>query len=1596
MIFELGPFRLDTEDNLLFRGSEPLTLGRRAIALLRALVERPGALVTKDALIDAGWPGQVVEESNLTVQIAALRKVLGETPGGDRWIETMPRRGYRFTGPVLVRAASGGTAALAAGARQPASAPRAGAERRQITVLSCELIGPARRAGDVDLEDLREANSAFRQCVEEAVHRHGAFVADHLGNTVLVLFGYPVMREHDAEQAVRAGLGLCATVNTRGDGALAGRQCRVGIATGMAIIGDLTVSGTDTSREIVGDVPNLAIQLRLSAQPGFATIDRDTRRLIGGLFDCRDLGTIDSGGSEPVRIWRVLGESMAVSRFEALRGPALMRLVGREEETALLLRLWSQAAVGAGQVALVAGEAGLGKSRLVVALEERLDGETYFRLRYFCSPHHQDSPLFPFADQLGRAAGFRRDDTPTARLEKLRALLARADLRDEDVVFLVDLLGLPLPDGQSLPNLSPARRKDRVLEALCRQLEGLSRQRPVMVIVEDAHWIDATTRELLGLVVERARKLNVLVIVSYRPEFQPPWTGQPQVTSLALSRLDRRERIALATQVAGKPLPDAIIDQIADRTDGVPLFVEELTKSVLESGLVRLEADRYVMDRPLPALAIPSSLYASLVARLDRPNSANVVAQIGAAIGREFSYELLRAVSELSEDELKRALAQLVASELVIQRGAPPAAVYSFKHALVRDAAYGSLLRGARRQWHGRIGQALEAQSRELTETQPEVLAWHYAEAGLVEKAIAFWTRAGQRSAARSALAEAAAHFQKALDQTALLPQSAAGLRQALEIRSALGAVLRFLKGQASLETRQAYAHMRKLWEQLGAPPELRHVAYGLSMAYAYGGDLAEARQVGEELLRVSRDRDDSAGLILGHSVCGQNCFMSGELQTARLHLERLLALYDPAVHDTLVQQAGSHPLMTQSFFGFTLCSLGWPDQALARSASAIADARRLAHPTSLAVGLALGALQASLVGDHATMEQRANELATVSTEQGLPYYAAWSAIFRGRAKALNGDVAEGIALMREGLAAYRGTGAVIGLPPFIDLLAATCEAAGQIEEARSLLEDAIPLASQTGERWCTAELIRHKGQLLLRQGDAEGAANLYREALAIARQQEARFWELRAAMSLARLHCEQGRPTEARDLLAPIYEWFTEGLSLSDLVEAKALLASLQAIPERGERFTRQPSGPETPALAPAEAPGGASIAVEPGLALPERPSLAILPFQNMSGDLEQEYFADGIVEDITTELSRFRELFVIARTSAFAYKGKAVGVRQIGRELGVRYVLEGSVRKVADKVRITAQLIDAMSGAHLWAERYDSASRDIFLAQDEITASVAGVIEPALARAERQRVLRKPPDRLDAWEAYQRGLWHFHKYGAEDNRTAQTFFRQAIALDPSFAPGHYGYALALYWDSWLYSTRPFDGLERAEHAEARLAVSLDDKDATARAVLATMMCVAGDWEESVFEARAALALNANSAFVKSTLGLVLGRAGYHEEGIHHLRQAMRASPHDPLIWQWLNGVADFQLFSGAYEAALESYRHVVQRRPQFFSPHLYAAAALAYLGRAGEARAALKSAESLFPEQIARRRHRPPWARPEDWKIKTEGLRLAGEGKE
>jgi predicted ATPase/class 3 adenylate cyclase len=1031
-----------------------------------------------------------------------------------------------------------------------------GAERRQLTVMFCDLVGSTALSARLDPEDLREVIAAYHCAVAQVVTGFDGFVSRYMGDGILVYFGYPRAHEDDTERAVRAGLGAIDTVSHL-DVKSVKLQARVGIATGLVVVGDLIGEGSTQEQTVVGETPNLAARLQALAEPDSVVIAAGTRRLVGDLFEYRDLGAVEVKGiAGPVPAWQVLRPSAVESRFEALHGSVLSPLVGRDEEIDLLLRRWARAKAGDGQVVLVSGEPGIGKSRIVAALAQRLQSEPHIQ-RHFCSPYHRDSALFPFIDQLARASGFAREDPPAAKLKKLEALLALAEPPDEDVAFLADLLSLPASERHPLPNLSAQRKKDRTLEALFRQLEGLARQQPVVTVFEDAHWIDPTSREFLDLTVERVGRLPALLIVTFRPEFQPPWIGQPQVSMLVLNRLNRRDRTVLIEQIAGhKALPSDVVAQIVDRTDGVPLFVEELTKSVLESGLLREDRDRYVLDRALQPFAIPTSLHDSLMARLDRLASVRLVAQIGAALGREFSYALLHAVSRLPEDELQTALARLVASELVFQRGTPPEAVYTFKHSLVQDAAHNSLLRRSRQQLHAQIAEALETRSPELMDSQPELFAQHYAEAGLVEKSVACWGKAGHRSVARAAMVEAAAQFQKGLDQLALLPDDRERQRQELEFYSSLSAALRAAKGPTAPETGHAYARARRLWERLGSPSEFVQIPYGQSRYHAHRCEFELAQRLDDDLLRLSHQRNDAAGLILGDLSSGVNLMFAGKFALSRSHLEKALALYDPISHRSLVHQAGIDPhVFSQAYLTNALFCLGFPDQALARNSANILEARRLAHPPSLAAGLAIGVRLLSLVGDDAALDEWVNQLVAVATEQGFPHWQAQGAIYRGWVKVRNGDLAEGMSLLRSGSAAYRASGAELFLPHYIALLAAACEIAEQVDEALSLVDEALQVVERTGERWLAAELNRHKGQLLLRRGRYEAAEELYCKALSIAKEQEAKLWELRAAVSLARLRANRRHHTEARELLASVYGWFTEGFSTSDLKEARAVL---------------------------------------------------------------------------------------------------------------------------------------------------------------------------------------------------------------------------------------------------------------------------------------------------------------------------------------------------------------------------------------------------------------------------------------------------------
>jgi class 3 adenylate cyclase len=653
--------------------------------------------------------------------------------------------------------------------------PQDTAERRQVTVMFSDLVGSTALSARMDPEDLREIISAYQKCVAETVRRFGGFVAKYMGDGVLIYFGYPEAHEYDAERSVRAGLELIAAVTALK--APTPLQTRVGIATGMVVVGDLIGSGEAQERGIVGETPNLAARLQGIAEPNMVVIADGTRKLLGNLFELDDLGAKDLKGiAGPAKAWAALRPASVEGRFEALHGTGLTDLVGREEELELLARRWSGAKTGEGQVVLLSGEAGIGKSRLTAALLERLATEPHTRLRYFCSPQHTDSAFYPFIGQMERAAGLTHDDDPQSKLDKLDAVLAQTGTPKQDAALIADMLLLPNDGRYPALEMTPQQRRQKTLEALTAQLAGLASQHPALMIFEDVHWIDPTSLEALNRTKDRVKTLPVLLIATFRPEFNAPWMGQSRVTSLTLNRLGEGEASTIIARLTGnKELPAEVMAEIVERTDGIPLFVEEMTKAVLEAeseGAVR----RTAAAIPSPARAVPASLHASLMARLDRLGSAKEIAQIGSVIGREFSHALLAAVARKPEVELASALDGLTGAGLLFRQGQPPHMTYLFKHALVQDAAYGTLLREPRRALHARIAETLESQFAEIAENQPELLARHWTEARIIEKSAGMWGKAGQRSLARSALVEAAEQLTRALDQIAALPATSKGL----------------------------------------------------------------------------------------------------------------------------------------------------------------------------------------------------------------------------------------------------------------------------------------------------------------------------------------------------------------------------------------------------------------------------------------------------------------------------------------------------------------------------------------------------------------------------------------------------------------------------------------------------------------------------------------------------------------------------------------------------------------------------------------------------------------------------------------------------
>ncbi len=1032
--------------------------------------------------------------------------------------------------------------------------------------MFCDLVGSTTLSARLDPEDMREIIGVYHRCCVQAITKAGGFVAKYMGDGVLAYFGYPQAHEDDAERAVRGALLLIEAVPSLRTGHEATLQVRIGIATGLVVVGDLIGEGDAQERGVVGDTPNLAARLQGIADPNTVVIADSTRRLLGNLFELEDLGPRDLKGiGRQVRTWAALRPSSMESRFDAMHATGVTALVGRDEESETLHRRWQRATTGEGQVVLLSGEAGIGKSRLTAALLGRLADGPHTRLRSFCSPQRVDSAFHPIIGQMERAAGLAHDDTPQAKLDKLDAMLAQTSTSRQDAALFAEMLSLPNDGRYPALDLIPEQRRQRTLEALISQIEALTRSHPVLMIFEDAHWTDPTSLEVFGRVVDRIATLRVLLIVTFRPEFEPPWIGQPHVTSLTINRLTRRDVGSMIDGVVGnKLLPPSIRQDIIERTDGIPLFVEEMTRAVLEAeseGAAR----RTVAAVPSPAMAVPASLHASLMARLDRLGPAKEVAQIGATIGREFSHALLASVARWSEVDLGSALGRLIQAGLLFRQGVAPHATYLFKHALVQDAAYGTLLREPRRALHARIAEALESQFAEIAESQPEILARHCTEAGLIEKAAGLWGKAGQRSLARSALVEATAQFTRALDQIATLPGTASLRRQQIELQVALANALMHTKGHAAAETKAAAEQARLLIEQaeaLGEPPEdpllLFSVLYAFWVAnlVAFNGDAV--RDLAAQFQALAEKQRTTAPLMIGHRLMGLSLLLAGDIAEGREHLDQAIALYDPAEHRPLATRFGQDVgVVILSFRSLALWLLGYPEAALRDADDALKNAREMGQAATLMYALGHAPIPYTLCGNYAAAAAHAQELVTLAEEKGALSWKANGIINQGSVLALTGRASDAIEMLSCGIGAFRATGATRWMPFYLLHSARAHAQLRQFEEAWRCIGEAMAAMKNTKETWCEAEVHRTAGEIALMSSEpnAAKAQAQFERALAIAREQRAKSWELRAAMSLARLWRDQGKRRQAHDLLAPIYGWFTEGFDTADLKAAKALL---------------------------------------------------------------------------------------------------------------------------------------------------------------------------------------------------------------------------------------------------------------------------------------------------------------------------------------------------------------------------------------------------------------------------------------------------------
>jgi class 3 adenylate cyclase/predicted ATPase len=1040
--------------------------------------------------------------------------------------------------------------------------PRGEGGRRHLTVMFCDLVGSAALSARLDPEDMSGVIASYHACIGEVIGRHQGMIARYMGDSdsVVTYFGYPGAQEDDAEQAVRAALALVdAVANLRTDGGVA-LQVRIGIATGLVVVSDIRIDETQAEQAVVGETPNLAARLQTLAEPGTVLICPSTRRLIGGHFDYRDLGAVAlKGWAEPLPVWQVLRMSGVQSRFDAMHTTKLPPLFGREEELELLLRRWRHATEEEGRVVVLTGEPGIGKSHIALALDKRLESEPHITLRYFCSAHHTDSALFPIIGHIERAAGFERSDSPTERLSKLDALVARSTADPEHVAVLANLFALPVSDRFRLQALSPQKLKEKTFAALLAQIDGLAARQPILVIFEDAHWIDPTSLELLATTVEHVAQLRLLLLITARSEFTPPWPSYAHITALPLTRLGRPDGALLVERVTdGKMLPKQVMDEILARADGVPLFIEELTKTMLESELLQERDGHYFLDRPLPPLAIPTTLHASLMARLDRLAPVRELAQIGAVAGREFHYELLYAVAGLSQERLEDALGQLVRSELIFRRGEIPHAVYTFKHALVRDAAYASLLKSRRAHLHAAIANALEQQFPNIVQTQPETLALHLTEAGLVEPAIDYWLKAGQHAARRSANAEALNHLARGLELLPNIDDPKLRNKSEMLLQTSLGHSLRATKGWSTDSVKHAYTRALQLCNESGFDEHTLPAVFGLWSWNFVRTALGEAQALAERLVNTAENLDDLVYKVLAHEALGFTSFARGKFSAAHAALERSISMCEDSKAATYLDLSAQDPRVhVRLYDGMVMWFLGHPDQALRLCAEARRYADTSQHPFSEAMARTISLRVHQLRGEVAVIAGQATAAIAFCEEHKFVHYVAMALILRGWATAQQGEFAKGIAEIQEGLEKGRATGALLYESYTLGLLADACIKNERYGQALEFLGQAqLRLEEENFDRFYAAEIYRLLGETYLRSHqDLDQAKRYLCKGLKVAREQKSKSLELKLCTSIYDLYELRKNADEYRSQLGEIYGSFSEGFDTADLVRANARL---------------------------------------------------------------------------------------------------------------------------------------------------------------------------------------------------------------------------------------------------------------------------------------------------------------------------------------------------------------------------------------------------------------------------------------------------------